>query len=193
MKFRQVAFQVALPIAGLIGLVGAERAIAQTSPKPEIAAERLTSERQISYTSLQSLLRSGQWDAANQLTSQLTLQLANQQQRGYLVATDIRALPCADLKTIDRLWIYYSDSHFGLSPQAQLWQQLGGQGYEESLWFESFVGWTQTDPIANPAPATTPIGYLPFRPAYKTGIRNAFGGGWIREMPLRLEQCGVRF
>ncbi len=184
--------QITFAIAGLIGLtVTVQSAIAQTAAKPEIAAELLTSERQVNYTSLQSLLRSGQWVAANQLTSQLTLQLANQQQRGYLVATDIRTLPCADLKTIDRLWTYYSDSHFGLTPQARIWQHLGGQTYEDSRWFESFVGWAQTDPIADPTPASAPLGYLPFRPAYKTGIRNSFGGGWIREMPARLEQCGV--
>ncbi len=163
-----------------------------TAGKPPIAADLLISNRNINYAPLQDLLRAGRWSEANQLTSQLMLQAANQRQQGYLVATDTRALPCADLQTIDRLWVYYSDNQYGFSAQAQLWQQIGGQDYTDSVWFEALVGWSRPDAIANPTPTTTPQGYFPFRPAYDTGIRNAFGGGWIREMPLRLEQCAAQ-
>lgn len=156
--------------------------------KPPIPSGMLASERSINYAPLQDLLRAGQWSQANQLTSQLVLQAANRKQQGYLVATDIRALPCADLQTVDRLWVYYSDNQYGFSTQAELWQQIGGLDYPDSLWFESLVGWSG-DAIANPTPTTTPQAYFPFRPAYDTGIRNAYGGWWIREMPLRLEQC----
>ncbi len=163
-----------------------------TANKPAIAADLLTSDRNINYAPLQDLLRTGQWGQANQLTSQLVLQAANRRQQGYLVATEIKALPCADLQTIDRLWVYYSDTQYGFSSQADLWQQIGGQDYPDSLWFEALVGWSRPDAIANPTPATTPQGYFPFRPAYDTGIRNAYGGWWIREMPLRLAQCNAQ-
>lgn len=165
---------------------------ASAASKPLISTDLLTSDLNINYAPLQDALRAGRWDEANRLTSQLVLQAANRRQQGYLIGTDTRALPCADLQTIDRLWAYYSDNQYGFSPQAELWQQIGGQDYPDSLWFEALVGWSRPDAIANPTPTTTPQGYFPFRPAYDTGIRDAFGGGWIREMPLRLEQCAAQ-
>ncbi|MGP1384747.1 MAG: GUN4 domain-containing protein [Thainema sp.] len=188
-----IAFAVLVGCQLFTSVIG-HSSLAQTpattaTSKPPIPPGLLASDRNINYAPLQDLLRVGQWSEANQLTSQLVLQAANQRQQGYLVATDTRALPCADLQTIDRLWVYYSDNQYGLSPQAELWQQIGGQDYTDSLWFEALVGWSRPDAIANPTPTTTPQGYFPFRPAYDTGIRNAYGGWWIREMPLRLEQC----
>jgi GUN4-like len=167
--------------------------IAQISPdrRSPLPSVILTSERGINYAPLQELLRAGKWIEANQLTSQLVLQLANQQQRGYLIASDTRKLPCTDLKTLDRLWLYYSDFHFGFSVQAWVWNAIGGRTFEDSLWFESMVGWSQAE-IANPGLDNTPQGYFPYRPAYRNGIRNSFGGGWIEEMPRRLKSCNAQ-
>lgn len=175
--------------AGLTTPAQAQASPSSNSDKPPIPADLLRSARGINYAELQDLLRAGRWENANQLTSRLVLQVANQTRQGYLIATDIRSLACPDLQTINRLWLYYSNGQYGFSPQADIWRQLGGQDYPTSVWFERMVGWSLPTVIPNPAPTTTPKGYLPFRPAYETGIRNAFGGGWIREMPLRLDQC----
>ncbi|MFM6508213.1 MAG: GUN4 domain-containing protein [Dolichospermum sp.] len=52
--------------------------------------------------------------------------------------------PCADLRTIDQLWVKYSDSRFGFSVQKRIYQGLGGtRQYNEDIWkkFGDKVGW----------------------------------------------------
>ncbi|MFM6222650.1 MAG: GUN4 domain-containing protein, partial [Dolichospermum sp.] len=52
--------------------------------------------------------------------------------------------PCADLRTIDKLWVKYSDGRFGFSVQKRIYQGLGGtRKYNEEIWdkFGDKVGW----------------------------------------------------
>jgi GUN4-like len=158
----------------------------QSSPAPS----PLRSQPGIDYAPLQQLLQAKKWQEANQLTSVLVLKAASQEQQGYLRATDTRNLACSDLRTVDRLWRAASGGHFGFSTQATIWRKLKGNSYEDSLRFEQQVGWN-SDLLPATAPSTVPAGFYPFRPAGYTGIKNAFGGWWIREMPLRLKQCGI--
>ncbi len=158
----------------------------QASPDPS----PLRSQPEIDYASLQQLLQARKWQEANQLTSVLVLKAARQEQQGYLRATDTRNLACSDLQTADRLWKTASGGRFGFSTQATIWRTLKGNSYEDSLRFEQQVGWNSDLPPAT-VPSTIPVGFYPFRPAGHTGIKNAFGGWWIREMPLRLKQCGI--
>ncbi|MBD1842652.1 GUN4 domain-containing protein [Cyanobacteria bacterium FACHB-63] len=160
----------------------------QSSP----VSNSLKSQQGIDYAPLQQLLQTGKWQAANQLTSVLVLRAARQEQQGYLRAVDIRNLPCSDLQIVDRLWKNASNGRFSFSAQAIIWRNLKGSSYEDSLRFEQKVGWNTVgaQPVLDSRRA--PTGYLPFRPAGKTGIMNAFGGWWIREMPIKLEQCGIK-
>ena len=142
------------------------------------------------YAPLQQLLQAKKWQEANQLTSVLVLKAARQEQQGYLRATDTRNLACSDLQTVDQLWKAASGGRFGFSTQAAIWRNLKGNSYEDSLRFEQQVGWNSDLPSVS-VPSTVPVGFYPFRPAGQTGIKNAFGGWWIREMPLKLKQCGI--
>lgn len=163
------------------------RSLEKFSPTPN----SLRSQQGIDYAPLQKLLQSGKWQEANQLTSVLVLKAAHQEQQGYLRATDTRNLACSDLQIVDRLWKTASNGRFGFSTQATIWRDLKGSSYENSLQFEQKVGWSSVSQ-SNPVSTAFPVGFYPFRPAGKTGIKNAFGGWWIREMPLRLQQCGTR-
>lgn len=136
---------------------------------------------------LEKALAAGNWKEANRLTSLGILDLAGQRKRGYLVATDTRKLSCQSLKQIDQLWVKYSQGRFGLSVQAQIWQNLKGKSYEDSLKFEKTVGWTGTQPIFDVKSA--PKGHLPLRPVLSDGMMNAWGGGWIQELSNRLKNC----
>jgi hypothetical protein len=147
------------------------------------------SNQQADYTQLRDLLTSGKWKEANALTSTLVLRLAGQEQRGYLVANDTKNLPCQNLRTIDQLWLKSSNSRFGFSVQARIWQRIGGKDYKDSLRFEQLVGWNKEQLIPNPK--TAPEGHLPLRPSEKEGIMNAWGGWWIAAMPARLKACGI--
>lgn len=189
---------IGFSIAGLSSLI-APRLLASatptTLPKPVEKSppipNSLRSQQGIDYTPLQQLLQSGKWQQANQLTSVLVLKAAHQEQQGYLRATDTRNLACSDLQIVDRLWKTASNGRFGFSTQATIWRNLKGSSYEDSLQFEQIVGWSSASQ-PNSVSTALPIGFYPFRPTGKTGIKNAFGGWWIREMPLRLQQCGTR-
>ncbi|MBD2328623.1 GUN4 domain-containing protein [Alkalinema sp. FACHB-956] len=160
-------------------------------PKPALAIpqtplETLPSSRLIDYEPLQQLLRQGQWEAANEMTSNLMLQAADQLDQGYLVARDIRLFPCQDLLTVDKLWRYYSNDRFGFSVQAGIWMRMYGKNYKDSQRFEGKVGWHRQ--ILN-ADLRAQRGHLPLRPASNGGAMDAWGGGWIAEMPKRLSIC----
>jgi hypothetical protein len=161
------------------------------APRVLADSNSLKSQQGIDYAPLQQLLQAGKWQPANELTSVLLLKAAKQEQQRYLKAIDTRRLACSDLQIVDRLWKTASKGRFGLSAQANIWRNLKGVNYEDSLRFQTRVGWNSAIfPVVDPN--TVPVGHLPFRPAGRTGVMESYGGGWIREMPLRLQQCNIR-
>ena len=49
-------------------------------------------------------------------------------QNSVLLDNDaINNFPCKELRTIDRLWLKYSNNHFGFSVQKKIWLELGGK------------------------------------------------------------------
>ncbi len=58
---------------------------------------------------------------------------------------NIEKFPCTDLRTIDRLWVKYSNGRFGFSVQKQIWQSVGGQlgvyDHDIDCAFGDTVGW----------------------------------------------------
>lgn len=45
----------------------------------------------------------------------------------YLSYENIDRFSCTDLRTIDRLWKYYSDGHFGFSTQKEIYERIKGK------------------------------------------------------------------
>ena len=156
-------------------------------PTQYIVELQLLSERRVNYTPLQTALINQNWQSANQLTSNFLLDLAGQKQRGYLTASDTQGLPCLDIQTVDFLWLKFSQGRFGFSTQAEIWRNLKGKNYDDSLRFEQQVGWNQPQPIFDLVSA--PPGHLPLRPALSEGVMDAWGGGWILAISQRLERC----
>jgi len=105
----------------------------------------LESEKGIDYRRLQDLLAEHNWKEADQETREKMLEVMGQKQRGYLDNEDIEKFPCKDFRTIDRLWIHYSNKHFGFSVQKQIWLEEGGKpGVYNLIAYEKFgerVGW----------------------------------------------------
>lgn len=106
---------------------------------------QLESEKGINYTKLQDLLATKNWKEADRETRQKMLEVMGQQQRGYLDNDDIEKFPCKDLRTIDRLWVHYSDKRFGFSVQKRIWIDEGGKvGVYNLAAYEKFgdrIGW----------------------------------------------------
>lgn len=119
-------------------------------PKPQLAPVNknpveLRSERGIDYRELEKLLQAQEWRKADELTAKLMYKVANRESEGWLEEEDIKQFPCEDLRTIDRLWVHYSNSKFGFSIQKKLWLECGGKigeiNFEVWKKFATKVGW----------------------------------------------------
>ena len=76
------------------------------------------------------------------------LELCDRKQEGRLETNDLRTFPCPDLRTIDQLWVKYSNERFGFSVQQHIWQSIGGnKGADKEIWwrFGDRVGWRTED------------------------------------------------
>ncbi|MBE9033202.1 GUN4 domain-containing protein [filamentous cyanobacterium LEGE 11480] len=170
--------------------VSPQRATSKPLAKPKYMAEPfVTSKRNLDYERLQSLMKSGEWAEANQLTSRILLTIGKGTEQGYLTANQIRKMSCRELKTVDQLWRYYTGWRSGLSAQARVWRKLKGMTRKDAQKFEAKVGWHKRR--LNPNPKAAQIGHLPFRPTGNGGTPDAWGGAWIKAMPNRLSACGL--
>ncbi len=78
-------------------------------------------------TRLGDLLAAGKWKQADKETANLLLKVANREEEGWLRNEDMEKFSCQDLRTIDDLWVKYSNGHFGFSVQQRIWQEIGGK------------------------------------------------------------------
>ncbi|MFM6442858.1 MAG: GUN4 domain-containing protein [Dolichospermum sp.] len=104
----------------------------------------LKSDVGMDYSKLRDLLKAGEWKEADEETRRVMLAVAKRENEGSLDVESIDNFPCADLRTIDQLWVKYSDGKFGFSVQKRIYQGLGGtRQYNEDIWreFGDKVGW----------------------------------------------------
>ncbi|NES08220.1 MAG: GUN4 domain-containing protein [Okeania sp. SIO2F4] len=102
-----------------------------------------TSEKDLNpkYSELKNLLQQKKWRDADNETISLMLKVAG---RKKLRKQDIDNFSCTDLRTIDQLWVEYSDGKFGFSVQKEIYQSLGGtKNHNDEVWekFGDQVGW----------------------------------------------------
>lgn len=110
------------------------------------------SERGVDYANLHDYLVNQDWEAADAET--MRVMLAATDRRGFLTAEDIQDFPCADLCTIDRLWIHYSEGKFGFSVQKRIWEYYGSptdiqadlEGWNR---FTQHIGWGSWSNVTN--------------------------------------------
>jgi hypothetical protein len=107
---------------------------AQTEPPAPVD---LRSAVGIDYSRLRDLLAAKQWQDADQETKVVMLGLAGRVAAGWLPVESLDALPAADLQTIDRLWMTYSNGRFGFTAQKQIFDSVSG---DEGAFAER-VGW----------------------------------------------------
>jgi hypothetical protein len=101
----------------------------------------------------------------------LMVAIARQTERGYLLVEDIEEFPCSDLRTINQLWVKFSNGLFGFSVQKQIYVETGNpldSQYHKGSW-ENFcdrVAWMINNSyVSHPEDvnfdASTPKGHLP--------------------------------
>ncbi len=159
----------------------------ETATETELSLE---SEKDIDYAPLRNLLADGKWKEADEETYRLLLKVANCEERQYLTWDHWLEFPSKDLRTIDRLWVKYSNGRFGFSVQKQIWEEVGGCGdayMEITDKFLDSVGWRDKEILEYDRltfnPTAAPRGHLPAR----------WGAGWGREsvwLDVSLWMCG---
>jgi uncharacterized caspase-like protein len=189
-----------LPKAEYQGKLGQEeekQKVVSLPKKPPPSNEvELKSEKGIDYTTLRDLLATGKWKEADEETAKVLCQAAGRTSQGWLRVEDIDNFPCEDLRTINQLWLHYSDGKFGFSVQKKIYESLGGtREYNEKVWekFGDRVGWRKgekwlclNDLIWELDGA--PQGHLP-----RVGglIYGGLGGGVISSLAQRLVTCKI--
>ena len=93
----------------------------------------------LDYAPLQRALMGQLFEEADRLTSELLRTLAGPEavRRGYVYYSEVPPMPAADLDSLDRLWVCFSQGRFGFSVQAKL--LAGCNGRWELLWPQ--LGW----------------------------------------------------
>jgi len=111
----------------------------QTPPPPP---DLLKSAQGVDYTRLRDLLATGEWKEADLETFKVMLKAARREKEGYFNRESIENFPCDDLRTIDQLWVKYSQGHFGFSVQKKIWLEIGGKvDYDTECKLGDRVGW----------------------------------------------------
>lgn len=77
--------------------------------RQEQLKQELASEKGIDYTQLRNLLKAGKWQEADQETGNKMREVMGRQKEGWLQDEDIEQFPCTDLRTLDQLWVKYSN------------------------------------------------------------------------------------
>ncbi|MFB8796073.1 MAG: serine/threonine-protein kinase [Microcoleus sp.] len=119
-------------------------------PKPAPPEIQLISAVGMDYTNLRNLLAAKKWKEADEETARVMLKVAGREEEGWLNSEleSIDNFPCEDLRTIDQLWVQYSNGRFGFSVQKRIYQSLGGtREYDEKVWeaFSDKVGWRKNN------------------------------------------------
>ncbi|MEG5070523.1 serine/threonine-protein kinase, partial [Microcoleus sp. B3-D2] len=111
----------------------------QTPPSPP---DLLKSARGVDYTNLRDLLAAGKWKEADQETIKVMLKAAKRTHEGNFSRESIDNFPCDDLRTIDQLWVKYSQGRFGFSVQRKIWLECGDKvDYYTYCKLGDRVGW----------------------------------------------------
>lgn len=163
----------------------------------------LSSARDIDYTRLRDLLKSGNWQAANEETCNVILRAIGKDPETWWdtsdASLDLLNLPCTDLLTIDRLWLNHSQGQFGFSVQKKIYLECGGKLGDESpsngIWrkFGKAVdwsvegGWIHHENVI--FEAHVPPGHLPMITDYN--LPPMIDSIYLRRIFSRLQDCGL--
>jgi hypothetical protein len=185
-----------------LGHPEATKMLIENEKQKEIAEDGLWSEKGIDYFPLRDSLRAREWESADQETYKVMIHALNKQMGEWFTADDLLNFPCTDLLTIDRLWTKYSQNHFGLSVQKNIYinsgAELNGQYPGDKVWndFGKRVGWKVRNQWISYArlefSKSAPRGHLPGGgTVWGVGIVNCvMGQGWA--IYSRINDCQVK-
>jgi hypothetical protein len=146
------------------------------------------------YRRLRHLLVSGEWLQANLETGEKIQEAVGKKSQSYFHIIDLHNLSQTDLRTIDQLWVKFSNNHFGFSVQKRILLEEGCKFYKDRDNLPCFYEPNSSDSVFNIYKKlgwlssafetsrftfkTAPIGSLP----WITG--KEIRGGWYYQIPL---------
>ncbi|MGB7441662.1 MAG: serine/threonine-protein kinase [Coleofasciculaceae cyanobacterium] len=133
------------------------------------SAVKPRSEVGVRFNRLKELLEAENWKEADQETRNIIIRVAKQEEKGWLKSADIETFPCAELQTLDHLWLTYSDGRFGFSVQEHIWQEMGGKvDLETESKLGDCLGWRKEGSWLSYSnldfSQEAPLGHLPASP-----------------------------
>ncbi|WP_258004420.1 GUN4 domain-containing protein [Cylindrospermopsis raciborskii] len=145
----------------------------------------IRTESPLSISKLEALLKAKNFKEADLETDRVMLAVANRQSEGWLRIEDAENFPCKELRTIDNLWLKYSQGKFGISVQQEIYKNLGGtKQFDYDVWisFGRMVGWfnqRREDGWFNQTGSSW-LDYsdINFSLSAPTGHLPTLGGGW---------------
>jgi hypothetical protein len=169
------------------------------------------------YICLRNYLAQAKWEEADKETRRIMLGVAKREMENSLEVEDIDNFPCEDLRTIDHLWVKYSDGRFGFSVQKRIYQEFIENGYEygsKDIWeaFGDKIGWTYETwttgekcwSCSGTSDITSPKGKLPCCPCWsydrdhylvEIGEYGSWDAKWtylvVLALFLRMETCNL--
>ncbi|BAY89479.1 MULTISPECIES: serine/threonine-protein kinase [unclassified Tolypothrix] len=163
---------------------------------PKLEVDSLKSAVGMDYTRLRDLLTAGEWQKADEETGRVMLAVAAREKEGWLDIEHIDNFPCKDLRTIDQLWVKYSNGRFGFSVQKRIYQSLAGtREYNEEIWraFADSVGWRKDGKWMYyndlTFDLTAPVAHLPGE-GWGFGVA-LVGFFWVSSLASRLVKCNI--
>lgn len=165
----------------------------------------LSSERDIDYTKLRDLLKAGNWKEADKETYEVMIKAVGKKSGEWFTDNELLNFPCQDLRTIDQLWVKYSEGRFGFSVQKEIYLSVGGKAdgeYHRDAWekFGNKVGWRENEGWIDYSQvkfSTSAVdGHLPFLfelwwwewgvvlGVWKEGV-------WVSSLASRLVNCNI--
>lgn len=146
---------------------------------------KLFSDKEVDYTQLRNLLAAGKWQKADRETATIILKLTGKEKAGWVRVEDLEKLPCTDLRTIDALWLKYSQGRFGISVQKRIWLSLDAMPNTSTEYaLGTRLGWRVQDQWLGYSQLTfsldAPEGHLPAwgRWAFNFGVVEVAGSFW---------------
>ena len=122
------------------------------------------------------------------------LQLGDKDERGYLSLDDCRNFPKQELRTIDQLWLKYSNDHFGISIQKQIYLKYQGNldwSLDSYRKMSEEIGWRKNGSYISYSKyvfsTKAPNGHLPSLYEPVQGVSFVWGVEWDDENRLRTE------
>ncbi|WP_051503176.1 MULTISPECIES: GUN4 domain-containing protein [Nostocales] len=144
-------------------------------------------------------MKAEKWKEADYETYLVMIQALGKKKNDYFTSDELLNFPCTDLRTIDRLWVKYSNGRFGFSVQKEIYLSVGGKTdgeYYKEAWdkFGDRVGWKVDNNWIDYSDVTfstlAPSGHLPLGGGLVFFAGRSLASHWVHwGFFSRMETC----